>query len=68
MEGNSDLVIDLYATTLVIHNYADDPTQGNLLVDQAIQFLQSALTWLRAGMDRRNILSKEFRKCNIPKT
>jgi 23S rRNA (cytosine1962-C5)-methyltransferase len=50
MEGNSDLVIDLYATTLVIYNYADDPAQVNLLVDQAIQFLQSTLDWLRAGV------------------
>jgi 23S rRNA (cytosine1962-C5)-methyltransferase len=49
-EGNPDLVIDLYASTLVIHNYADDPTQGILLVEQALQFLRDKLTWLRAGV------------------
>lgn len=49
-EGNPDLAIDLYASTLLIHNYADDPAQGNLLVEQAQQFLQSALDWLRAGI------------------
>lgn len=50
MEGNPDLVIDLYAGTAVVHNYADDPAQGSLLVEQAVQFLQSTLTWLRAGV------------------
>jgi 23S rRNA (cytosine1962-C5)-methyltransferase len=49
-EGNPDLVIDLYASTLVIHNYADDPGAGNLLVEQASQFLQQKLSWLRAGL------------------
>lgn len=49
-EGNPDFVIDLYATTLVMHNYADDPAQGNLLVEQAQQFLKNELVWLRAGV------------------
>ncbi len=49
-EGNPDLVIDLYASTLVIHNYADDPAQGNLLIEQAQQFLQDTSIWLRAGI------------------
>jgi 23S rRNA (cytosine1962-C5)-methyltransferase len=45
-----DLVIDLYAATLVIHNYADDPTQGEVIVQQAQHLLQDRLTWLRAGI------------------
>ncbi len=49
-EGHPDLAIDLYASTLVIHNYADDSTQGNLLVDLAQQFLLNKLTRLRAGV------------------
>ncbi|HMB23109.1 MAG TPA: class I SAM-dependent methyltransferase [Anaerolineales bacterium] len=49
-EGNPDLAIDLYASTLVIHNYADDPAQGRVLVEQAQQFLQNELSWLRAGI------------------
>ena len=49
-EGNPDLVVDLYASTLVIHNYADDPAQGRVLAEQAGQFLQDALSWLRAGI------------------
>ncbi|RPJ28380.1 MAG: SAM-dependent methyltransferase [Chloroflexi bacterium] len=62
-EGNPDLVIDLYATTLVIHNYANDPAQGNLLVEQAGQFLRDELTWLRAGIVKtRNAESPEERR------
>lgn len=49
-EGNPDIVIDLYASTLVIHNYADDPAQGNWLVQQAGKFLRESLSWLRAGV------------------
>lgn len=49
-EGEPNLVIDLYASTFVIHNYADDPEQGMLLVTQAQQFLQGELSWLRAGI------------------
>ena len=49
-EGEPNLVVDLYASTLVLHNYTDDPEKGKLLVEQAVQFLQSKLTWLRAGI------------------
>lgn len=50
IEGASDLVIDLYASTLVIHNYADDPAEGRSTVAQATQFLRNEFPWLRAGI------------------
>ena len=49
-EGYPDLVIDLYASTLVMHNYADNPAKGKLLAEQAGQFLQDRLLWLHAGI------------------
>lgn len=49
-EGHSDLVLDIYARTLVIHNYADDPTQNRSLIDETIRHLQNTMTWLRAGV------------------
>lgn len=49
-EGNPDLVVDLYAATLVLHNYAEDPGQGRLLVDEASAFLKKEMDWLRAGI------------------
>ncbi len=62
-EGNPDLAIDLYASTLVIHNYADDPARGKALVEQVQKFLQSELSWLRAGIVKtRNAASQEERR------
>lgn len=63
IEGNPDLVIDIYARTLVIHNYADDSVQGTVLVKQAYQFLQDRLVWLRARVVKtRNAKSQEERR------
>ena len=62
-EGEPNLVVDLYASTLVIHNYAGDPTQGKVLTEQASQFLREKLTWLRAGIVKtRNAESQEERR------
>ncbi len=65
-EGNPDLAIDLYASTLVIHNYADDPAQGDLLIEQVQEFLQNELVWLRAGLVKtRNASTQEERRGKI---
>jgi 23S rRNA (cytosine1962-C5)-methyltransferase len=62
-EGKPDLVVDLYASTVVLHNYADDPAQGHLLVPQAVRFLQDQLSWLRAGVIKiRNAQSQQERR------
>jgi 23S rRNA (cytosine1962-C5)-methyltransferase len=47
-EGCPDLVVDLYATTVVLHNYANPPEQGTAIVAAAQQLLQARLPWLRA--------------------
>ena len=49
-EGDPNLVIDLYASTLVLHNYADDPAQGESVIQDAPKFLRNKLGWLRAGI------------------
>ncbi len=49
-EGNPDIAIDLYATTLVLHNYAEDLARGNVLVEEAAHYLQNKLIWLRTGV------------------
>ena len=62
-EGEPNLVVDLYASTLLIHNYADDPAQGKLIAEGAAQFLQAQLSWLRAGIVKtRNATSQEERR------
>jgi len=47
-EGFPDLVLDVYARTLIIHNYADPPEDGLPAVETARVFLRSRLPWLRA--------------------
>jgi 23S rRNA (cytosine1962-C5)-methyltransferase len=62
-EGEPDLVIDLYASTLLIHNYAGNPAEGMLAAKQAAQFLQDQLSWLRAGiLKTRSSKSEEERR------
>lgn len=51
-EGCPDLVIDLYAATLVVHNYANPPEHGLALVQEAQTFLQTQLPWLRTGLSK----------------
>ena len=46
-EGNPDLVLDLYARTLVIHNYADKPEQGSASVLAAERLLLERLPWIQ---------------------
>src|SRR5438876_12213964 len=45
-EGCPTLVVDLYAATIVLHNYADPPEHGYSVVDAAQQFLQTRLPWV----------------------
>ena len=49
-EGCPDLVVDLYAATLVLYNHAEAPEEGLAMVRQAQAFLQERFPWLRAGI------------------
>jgi 23S rRNA (cytosine1962-C5)-methyltransferase len=62
-EGCPDIAIDIYATTVVIHNYADDPAQGAILVDEARQFLNASLGWLQAGIVKTRHGVTQEEKC-----
>ena len=48
LEGCPDIVIDLYAQTAVIHNYADPPVRAQPLIPIAQAFIQRALPWVTA--------------------
>jgi 23S rRNA (cytosine1962-C5)-methyltransferase len=62
-EGEPDLVIDLYASTLVFHNYAETPAQGAALIQPAMEFLVPQYPWLRAGIVKtRKASSQEERR------
>ncbi len=47
-EGNPDLVIDLYARTLVINNYADDPESQLALMQAAQALILEKLPWIKS--------------------
>jgi 23S rRNA (cytosine1962-C5)-methyltransferase len=49
-EGHPDLVLDIYGSTLVIHNYIDDPSQNQSLIQEITEFLRTSISWLRAGI------------------
>jgi len=62
-EGNPDLVIDVYGSTVVFHNYADNPGNGMLLVQEAKAILLNRLDWLHAGIVKtRNSTSQEEKR------
>jgi 23S rRNA (cytosine1962-C5)-methyltransferase len=62
-EGCPDLVVDIYATTAVVHNYAERPEQGLALIHAAQAFLQERFSWLRAGIVKtRNSPSAEEKR------
>jgi 23S rRNA (cytosine1962-C5)-methyltransferase len=46
-EGNPDLVVDLYARTLVIHNYAGKPGHGVAFARAAQKFFLARLPWIQ---------------------
>lgn len=65
-EGNPELAIDLYASTVVFHSYAENTAQGMQVVEQASQLLQKELDWLHAGLVKvRNSKSQEERRGKI---
>ena len=49
-EGCPDLVADAYGRTLVLHNYADPPERGEILVQAACDFYRDRLSWLTAAV------------------
>lgn len=65
-EGNPELVIDLYASTLVFHNYAEDITQGLSLVNEAKELLVNRFPWAHVGiLKTRNGRSQEEKRGQI---
>lgn len=48
LEGKPDLAVDLYARTLVIHNYADQPERAVGMVAEAQDLLLKELPWVQA--------------------
>lgn len=62
-EGEPNLIIDVYASTAVFHNYAEDVAHSLSLIHEAKTFLRGRLTWLHAGIVKtRNSKSPEEKR------
>ncbi|MDQ3006128.1 MAG: class I SAM-dependent methyltransferase [Chloroflexota bacterium] len=65
-EGNPHLSLDLYAGSVVFHNYHSDATAGMALVHQAMEFVQHhprLSNWLHAGIVKsRHSTSQDDRR------
>ncbi|MEW6287478.1 MAG: class I SAM-dependent methyltransferase [Chloroflexota bacterium] len=48
IEGYPDLVLDVYGSTLVIHDYAEKPDPA--LIREVVNYICAAINWLRAGI------------------
>jgi 23S rRNA (cytosine1962-C5)-methyltransferase len=65
-EGCPDLIIDIYAATAVIYNYADNPEDGAALVQEAQQFLTTSMPGLRTILLKtRNSSNQEEKRGKI---
>ena len=62
-EGQPNLVVDLYGKTIVLHNYADQPSNGLAAVQSARDFLPTRLPWIQAIIVKtRNSPSSEEKR------
>ena len=63
-EGYRELAIDIYGSTLVVHDYAQTPDPSVSRV--VVEYLQNNLNWLRAGIVKsRNGKTQEEKKGQI---
>ena len=61
-EGCPDLIIDIYASTAVIYNYADNPEDGTPLVQEAQDFLTRSMSGLRTILLKTRTSSNQEEK------
>ncbi len=47
-EGEPNLLVDIYATTAVLYNYADVPFEGAAAIRAAIEVIRAELPWAQA--------------------
>lgn len=60
------MVVDLYAKTIVLHNYADNPQNGFAAIRVAQEFLPTRLPWIQAIVVKtRNSSSSEERRGSL---
>lgn len=62
-EGYPNLTLEVYGSTLVIHDYSDDPAQSQAIIQVTVKHIFATFGWLRAGiLKARNAKTQEERK------
>jgi 23S rRNA (cytosine1962-C5)-methyltransferase len=64
-EGCPDLVIDLYARTVVLHNYADEPEHAYAVIEEAQAFLRAELPWVNAIVVKTRNATDQAARCGV---
>lgn len=60
-EGFPDLVLDIYGSTLVIHDYSESPDPA--FIQKVVEHIRNSLNWLRAViLKTRNSLSQKEKR------
>lgn len=49
-EGDPDIVIDLYADTVLVQNYAQSPRVDDVKIRDLLGYLKERLSWIKAGV------------------
>jgi 23S rRNA (cytosine1962-C5)-methyltransferase len=65
-EGYPTLVIDVYATTAILNNYADPAPAGLPSVQAACQHLQASLPWIRTMVLKTRHSASGEKRCGVP--
>jgi len=65
-EGYPALVIDVYATTAILNNYADPAQAGLPAVHSACHHLQANLPWIRTMVLKTRHSASENERCGVP--
>lgn len=63
LEGDPNLVIDLYGRTAVLHNYADNPSDAP--INEAKEFLLSEFNWLKAIIVKTRNAKAQNERCGV---
>lgn len=50
LEGFPSLALDIYASTLVVHNYTDNPEGNRSVIEETVAYLRDKLIWLHTGI------------------
>jgi 23S rRNA (cytosine1962-C5)-methyltransferase len=64
-EGAPELTVDCYGGTIVLHNYADPPSEAHALIEAASHFLTEQLPWVHAVVVKTRNAATLLERCGV---